>query len=88
MIEHGEDDKKYYLVFPFLDGVNLFKFMKMRQMKALDDETAGTIIRQLVEAVSYCNTQGTLVAHFDHLMRFRNFTYGCQVGERHDLSKK
>eukprot|EP01115_Flamella_aegyptia_P010007 TRINITY_DN43429_c0_g1_i1.p1 TRINITY_DN43429_c0_g1~~TRINITY_DN43429_c0_g1_i1.p1 ORF type:complete len:219 (+),score=68.19 TRINITY_DN43429_c0_g1_i1:127-783(+) len=58
------DPLNEYLVFEFVEGLDLFAYMsKERQMDPLKEKDAKKMFKQLVEAVHYCHARG--VVHLD-----------------------
>ncbi len=53
----------YELVFPFIEGVNLLKYMQSREFTPLPEVVARPICMQLTNAVEYCHSKE--IAHMD-----------------------
>src|SRR5690348_9397625 len=48
-----EDSDYCYLLFEYVNGMDLVEFMKNREFQPLEEQEARTIFRQLMNAISY-----------------------------------
>lgn len=60
---HYKDDKNDYLIFEFIQGIDMFSYLQSRKMKAVDEKKARKIITQIAEAVKHCHDNK--VIHMD-----------------------
>jgi serine/threonine protein kinase len=61
--EFYEDEQYFYLVFDFVNGVNLFSMLEDRNMKPMAEHDAQGLFRQLIKTVQHAHSRG--VFHLD-----------------------
>jgi len=62
-LAHFETNDHVYMVLEYLDGVDLFACMKMRNYRLLKEQTIKKVLKQIIDAVLFCHERG--VVHRD-----------------------